>query len=91
MKSILVVGLCCVGRIVGHQHKRGARLAAELEQEFNDGIACTLIEVARGLVCENETRLVHQGPRHGDALALAARKLGGKMVAALAEAHLDKQ
>ena len=60
--------------VVGHHADRGA-LAVELAQEVHDGLAIFGVEVSGGLVGEEDAGLAAQGPGHGDALLLAARKL----------------
>ncbi|OQB83933.1 MAG: hypothetical protein BWX86_02865 [Verrucomicrobia bacterium ADurb.Bin122] len=49
------------------------------------------VEVARRLVGEDQLRPVHQGARHGDALALAAGELAWQVVPALGEADAGEQ
>jgi hypothetical protein len=48
------------------------------------------VERAQGLVEQQQARLVHQRPRQGHALALAARQARGPFALALAQAHLGQ-
>ncbi len=49
------------------------------------------VEVAERLVQQHDARPVHEGPRHGHPLLLAARQLSGKVVLAVAEAQFPQQ
>ena len=66
----------CVGDVglVGDEHDGVARLVEALE-ERHDLDAGLRVEVAGGLVGEQDRRIVHQRARDGDALALAAGEL----------------
>src|SRR5438105_4885377 len=63
----------------GHQDRR-LGLVIDLEEELHDLPAGGRVEVAGGLVGDDEPRLVHEGPCDGDALLLAAGELTGILV-----------
>ena len=52
---------------------------AEDEEEVVEFARVLGVEVAGGLVGKDELGVVHQRPRHGNALLLATRQLGGLM------------
>src|SRR3954469_2763320 len=74
-------------RLVGDQDHGVAR-PVELVEELHDLLGSGRVEVAGGLVGEQDGRLVDQGAGDGHALALAARQLVGLVGHARAEAHL---
>src|ERR1700690_942329 len=63
-----------VGLGVGDLDDGGALVLQSLE-EFHDLLALAGVEVAGGLVRQDEFGIRHQGPRYGDELLLAAREL----------------
>ena len=66
----------------------GAAFAADQLQEFGeDDVGGSLVEVAGGLVGQDQRRLVGERAGDGDALLLAARELGRAMVEPLGEAE----
>ena len=69
-------------------HDDGAALFVELLQQLHHFLAMLRIEVAGGLVGEDEFRRVDDGARHRDALLLSARKLHREMLQAMAHVHL---
>src|SRR6185503_18661661 len=73
--------------IVSDQHQSGAALAIHLEEELDHVLARGRVEVARGLVGEEQARLAHERPRDGHALLLAAGELPRIMAETLAQAH----
>src|SRR3989442_944373 len=77
--------------VVGHQDQGRAKIPVELRHEVDDGAAGAGVEVAGGFVGEQ-----HAGPRaertgQRDPPLLAARELGGIVVAAVAEADAPEQ
>jgi hypothetical protein len=72
---------------MGDEDQRGARPAAQAEEEVHDGPPVGLVEVAGGLVGEKEAGLGGEGAGQGHALLLAPGHLGGVVVGAGAEAH----
>ena len=70
---------------MGDDHD-GHPQVVELLEEAQDGLAGGLVEVAGGFVGEHDGRAADQGSGDGDALALAARELGGAGVGSLVEA-----
>src|SRR6185503_11025022 len=72
--------------VVRHDEQRDA-VAIELLDDLNDFAAGLRIEVARGLVGEQEARLHDDRAADRDALALAARELIRAMIDAGLEAH----
>ena len=71
---------------VGHQHDGVALLPEPLEQA-HDFVAGGAVRGAGGLVGQQDGRIVHQRPRHRDALPLAAGKLVGLVVHARFQIH----
>ena len=67
-------------------HDDGDALVVQFLEHAHDFDAGLAVEVAGRLVGEQQRRLVHQRAGDGDALLLAAGKLVGMMVGALAEA-----
>src|SRR5580658_195943 len=63
-------------RLVGDEQD-GVALFVELGKESHDFLTGLGIEVAGGLVGEEDGGAIHEGPSYGYALALAARKLVG--------------
>ena len=57
-------------------------------EELQDLLACLVVEGARGFVAEQEFGSLGDSASDGDALLLAARKLGGEVAQTLGEAHL---
>ena len=64
--------------VVRDHHDRRALVVQPVEQ-VEDGRAGGLVEVAGGLVGEQDPRRVHERPGDGDPLALAARQLGRRV------------
>src|SRR5208282_5047298 len=73
-------GLRGVRGVVGHEDQRRVRGRTEAEQELDDAVAGPLVEVARGFVREDEPWRIHEGAGERDALPLAAREMGGKVM-----------
>ena len=75
--------------LVGDQHHGDPALAERLEdgQHFEAGVR---IEIAGGLVAQDELRRADQRPGDGHALLLAARELVRGVVLAIGEAHLGQ-
>ena len=68
--------------VVGHHHD-GRPAGVEPLEQGEDLVAGGRVEVAGGLVRQDDRRLAHQGPGDGDALALAARELARPVAAAV--------
>ena len=68
--------------------RRMALLAVEFFQHAHDLAAGLGVEVAGGLVGDQDPGVVHQRPRDGDALALAAGELVGAVLEAVVHAEL---
>src|SRR6187455_2098961 len=82
---------CGERKVVRHQHDGGAEVPVELEHQLHDGLARGAVEVAGGLVREQDARLVREGARERHALLLAARELGGVVVTTLAQPDAREQ
>ena len=63
------------GGVVGHHDDRLAEVAGGVLEELQQRRAGAGVEVAGGLVGEDDLRPGRQGPRHGDPLLLAAGQL----------------
>ena len=72
---------------MGHHEQRRAPLPAALRDELQDLIARRRVEVSRGLVGQDQGRLLDDGPRDGDALLLAAGEFVGVAVFLPLEAY----
>ena len=66
-------------RIMGDDDD-GVAFLVQLVQQAQQFLAAAAVERARRLVGQNHVAAVHQGPRHADALLLAARQGIGPMV-----------
>ena len=71
---------------MGHEQD-GVAAPVQLPEEPDDLLAGCAVEVAGGLVGEEQRRVAHQRPGDGHALALAARELVGAVVHAVLEPH----
>ncbi len=67
------------------------RLAVETLEQRDDLLAGLQVEVAGGLVGQDDGGVVGEGPGDGDALLLAAGELEGLVAVALPEADLLEQ
>ena len=76
---------------MGHEHERAAEIPVERDEELDDLLARGRVEVARGLVGQEQPRPAADGARDGDPLLLAARELDGVVVAAIGETDLAEQ
>ena len=74
-------------RIVGDHDNRGALLVQLAEQVEHDFLVL-LVEVAGGLIGQNQLRVVDQRAGHAHALLLAAGELAGQVVGAVLQADL---
>jgi len=73
--------------VMGHDENGGVEAVVQIVDEAEDFGAGVGVEVAGGLVGEEDGRLESEGSGDGDALAFASGKLVGQVVEALAEAH----
>jgi hypothetical protein len=60
---------------VAHEHRRASLLARELADQAVDELSAPGIQLARGLVCEEQFRPVRERGAHRNPLLLAAREL----------------
>jgi len=72
--------------IVRDEHD-GAAVLAEFAKEAKDGVAGVRVEVAGGLVGEDDARAVDQSAGNGGALLLAAGELAGPVFGAIGQVH----
>ena len=77
--------------IVGDEDEGGAFAAVEVEQKVHDLGAVFGVEIAGGLVCEDDGRAEDEGTGEGDALLFAAGKLDGVVIRAVGEADGGEQ
>ena len=80
------VGAGSKARIVGDEDDGGTLLAGHVEHQLDDAGAGLLVEVAGGLIGEEEFWLRNHGPSQADALLLATGKSGRAVVQAVTEA-----
>jgi hypothetical protein len=78
-------------RVVGHHHDRLAELADRLPQEVQDVGRGVRVEVAGGLVGEDQIGLVDQRPGAGNPLLLTAGELGRAVRETVRDAQLPDQ
>ena len=74
-------------RIVRHEHERTAVLAMQREQQINHALSRGAIQIAGGLVGQQNARPAGKRARHRHTLLLAARELRGIMAMAMSEPH----
>ena len=72
--------------VVGDDHDRLA-VVVQLVEDLEDLVTRLAVEIAGGLVGQDQRRPVHEGARDGRALALPPRELGGPVLPALHQAH----
>ena len=72
---------------MGHENNRDALPRVELLKQSHDLVAGGGIEIARGLVGENQRRPIDQARGDRDPLLLAAGKLVGHMVEAFIQSN----
>jgi hypothetical protein len=70
---------------VGDGHKGESALVPRLFQEGHDLVAGAFVEVPGGLIGEENSRFLDQGPRDGYPLLLAAGQLGGQVPGPVAQ------
>jgi len=74
-----------------HQHQRGSFALIQRDEKFQHMLAVLGIEIASGLVRQQNRRPDHEGAGQRHALLLAARKLNGVMIAAIEKADAFEQ
>jgi len=74
--------------VVGDEHQRGAGIRIQGEQQVDDRLAGVRVQVARGLVGEQQRGLRDEGARQRHALLFAAGELFRIVTQALAQADL---
>src|SRR5690348_1418293 len=84
------IGKRADGRVV-RDHENGVAFAMQFAEEADDGLLVGLVEIAGGLVGENQLGVINQSAGEGDALLFASRKLAGKMSEALGESDAAKR
>ena len=81
------LGICGHVRIMRDHDDGDARPGIELDQQFHHFPAARRIEIARGLVGEQDRRRGDDGPGDGHALLLPARQFAGGMALPAREPH----
>ena len=71
-------GQCGDGQIVRHEDQGHAQLPVQAEEKFHDLAGIFAVEVAGGLIREQDGRAVGEAAGDGDALSFAAGEFGGK-------------
>ena len=74
--------------IMSHDDEGRPARAVQLTQQCEKRITSMRIEVAGRLIGQHQVRPLHQGPRDGDPLLLAAGQFARLVVQALAQPHL---
>ena len=80
------VGVAREARVVG-DHADGRARAVQLAQQLHHRVAVLRVEVAGGLVGEQDRGLAHEGAGHRHALLLTARELARQVLRAMGHAH----
>ena len=73
--------------IVRDDHERRADALVDLTHQVVDGLRRIGVQVARRLICQDDFRLVHQGPGDRRSLLLAPRHFAGRIVLDLLQPH----
>lgn len=77
--------------VMGHHHKAGAGLAVEAHHQLEHLEGRVTVQVAGGLIRQQQGRTGHQGSGYRSALALATGELWRTMVQAVAQPHRLQQ
>ena len=80
-----LIGVARGDRVVGHHHDGLTEPRHRVAEEREDLRAGPAVEVAGGLVAEDDLRLAGEGPGHRHPLLLAARQLARAMVQTVGE------
>ena len=80
------IAAACEAEMVGDEDGGQAMLALEALEQAEDGLGRGLVEIAGGLVGEQDGGFGDEGARERDALLLAARELARAMPGAIGEA-----
>jgi len=83
------VGKSADGWIV-RNHENGVAFGMQFAKQANDGLLVGLVEIAGGLIGENQLGMIDQSAGKGNALLFASRKLAGKMSETLGESDAAK-
>ncbi len=78
------VGKLADGRVVS-DHQDGVSFVVKLAEQANHGLLIRFVEIAGGLVGENQLGMVDQSASDGDALLFAAGELRGQVLDAIGE------
>ncbi len=78
-------------KVVRDQDQGGAQFAIELEQQFADRFRSVVVQIAGGLVGQQQPRAVNQRAGDGDTLLLATRKLTGIVMQTVLQPHAREQ
>jgi hypothetical protein len=85
------LGPACDRGVVGDGYEREAALAPQVFQEHHDLVAGAFVEIAGGLVREQNSRSFDQGPGDRHALLLAAGQLRRQMPGPVAQPQLGQR
>src|SRR6516164_1307326 len=77
--------------VVGGDDQGRATLRVELQEELMDTLTGLRVEVARGLVGQEQARATHHPARHRHPLLLATRELAGAVVHAVLQPHARQE
>ena len=78
-------------RVVRHQDQRGSFALVERDQQIENMLAVLAVEIAGGLVGQQNGRPHHEGASQSDALLLAAGKLHRVVIGAVEQADAVEQ
>jgi hypothetical protein len=76
---------------MSHEHQRRAGSRVELEQQIENSRTGFVVQVARGLIGEQERWSRHEGARNGYALLFSAGELLRIVAQAVFETHVDQR
>ena len=77
--------------VMGHHHQGGVVLAVETKQQFDHRLPGLAVEVAGGLVRQQQAGAGHEGTGNGDPLLLAAGEARRQVVQPLSQTDLGQQ
>jgi len=77
----------CYGRVVRHDDERSALRFIQDLQETDDLLGRCCVQIASGLIAEDDVRIIGQCTGYGDSLLLSAGHLPGKVGLPVGKSH----
>ena len=90
--SLVLLPLAALGQgeVVRHQQQAGAVLAVQPEQQLDDARPGALVQIACGLIRQNDGRTHDQSTGHGHTLPLSTTQFIGPVVHSVCKTHLGE-